>query len=62
MAPVDERPLTFSVRTDASLNNSMKRWRGPGRRFKGKKGERKRLEVFSGFLDPAVEPYHRVHL
>ncbi|KAK5852867.1 hypothetical protein PBY51_006705 [Eleginops maclovinus] len=28
MAPVDERPLTRGVRTEASLNNSMKRPRG----------------------------------
>lgn len=55
MAPVSEWPLTFSVRTEASLNNSIKR----GKKIKKKK---KQLGVFSSFAKPAVEPYHCVHL
>lgn len=45
MAPVDERPLTPGVRTEASLNNSMKRPRG--REEDKKKGKKKRLGVSS---------------
>lgn len=61
MAPVDERPLTPGVRTEASLNNSMKRPRGR-EEDKKKRKEKTAWGLFSACSDPAVAPYHSVHL